>query len=105
VIPPRNAKESTPLIQSTQLPCCGPPAPAQLDTLDTIRKAIIPRLIPQRAITIRIPRIRTPPGARDILLGPILGAAAARGDAKITRQVAGLEDNPRAAALRLALVT
>ena len=103
-LPPEHCKRG-PLSHPLQsIPIPSHPIPTQLNTLDTTRTPTIIRLIRQRAISVRITPLVTPPRAGDILLGPILGAAATGGDAKVTRQVAGLEDDARAAALRLTLV-
>jgi hypothetical protein len=95
---------------STETPN-GKPEPARepsslppcLTALDARSKAPIKiRLVVQRAIGIRIPRIPTPPRTGHTLLRPILLATPPGRNTKVTRQISGLEHDPRTTALRSA---
>ncbi len=76
-----------------------------LTALPTRSERISHCLIVQGAVAIWIPCIRASKWTRHNLLRSILGAAAASRNAEVTGQVAGLEHDPRTAALRLALLT
>jgi hypothetical protein len=78
---------------------------SRLTAFDARRKSIIPRLIPERAVRIRIARIHTPKRTSHDFLRPILLTATPSRNAEVARQIARLEDNPWTAALRLAFLT
>ena len=92
------------LLLQPQLPVVPSHRTDPLAALFTRRKPILHRVIGKRAVLIRIPRILAAIRTSHDLLRAVLGAAAARRDAEIARQVAGLKDDARTAALRLAFL-
>jgi hypothetical protein len=77
---------------------------ALLAALLTRRKPINHRLITQRAVRIRIPRILAAIRTRHHLLGSILRTTTPRRGAEVARQVARLKDDAWTAALWLAFL-